>query len=43
MKNEVLINDLNNINTKVNEDENINNYNKDILNNKKGKNNTQNK
>ena len=38
MKNEVIINDLKNINIKVNEDENINNSNKHILNNKKGKN-----
>ena len=39
MKNELIINDLKNINIKVQEDENINNSNKDILNNKKSKNN----
>lgn len=39
MKNEIIINDLKNINIKVQEDENINNFNKEIINNKKGKNN----
>ena len=38
MKNENIINDLKNINIKVKQDEDINNSNKEIINNKKSKN-----